>query len=222
MRQRHSPTLNVLLLAIVRYVSTLPFVPYVTLGVLALLTYLHVSTPPRFIHGAAISASRMLSLAPLSPRWLAVGLGSQLLHLDDNHLYYNALSFLHKGAQLEHPASCGPVRFAALVAVLTALTPVFYVLLASMGSAFMPALYSQQAVGFSGVIFALKVVLQAGSTGEEVVGGMRVPARLAAWAELVAIQLATPNASFLGHLAGICAGLLVVAIEKAAGGVRRR
>ena len=80
MRQRRSPTLNVLLLTIVRYVSTLPFVPYVTLGVLALLAYLHVSTPLRFIHGAAISASRMLALPPLSPRWLAVGVGSQLLH----------------------------------------------------------------------------------------------------------------------------------------------
>ena len=36
-----------------------------------------------------------------------------------------------------------------------------------------------------------------------------------AWAELVLIQLVTPNASFLGHLAGILAGLLYVAVRGA-------
>ena len=36
-----------------------------------------------------------------------------------------------------------------------------------------------------------------------------------AWAELVLIQLVTPNASFVGHLAGILAGLLYVAARGA-------
>lgn len=36
-----------------------------------------------------------------------------------------------------------------------------------------------------------------------------------AWAELVLIQLVTPNASFVGHLAGILAGLLYVAVRGA-------
>jgi rhomboid domain-containing protein 1 len=214
-----------LALAIMRHVHTLTFLPYVTLGTLAVLFYLHLSTPHYIIENTAISARRMLSTAPFSTRWLTVGVGSQLLHLDDMHLYYNALSFLHKGTQLEHPARCGAVRFGALLAVLTALTPAFYVALAVLADPLMPGLFFQQAVGFSGVIFALKVVLQAGATGEEVVGGFRVPAKLAAWAELVAIQLATPNASFLGHLAGILAGLTVVAVERAStarGAGRRR
>ena len=32
------------------------------------------------------------------------------------------------------------------------------------------------------------------------------------WAELIYIQLLTPNASFLGHLAGILAGILHVTV----------
>lgn len=39
-----------------------------------------------------------------------------------------------------------------------------------------------------------------------------------AWVELVIISLVTPNASFLGHLAGILAGLLHIAvIDRSAG-----
>ena len=214
-RRNVNPALLLLLWEALAFVRRLPFVPYVTVGTLGLLVFLHVSVPPYEISRTAISAAKMLSLAPFSPLWLQVGIGSQLLHLDDMHIYYNSLSFLHKGAQLEHPRACGAARFAALLAVLTAATPVFYVALAALGSTFMPGLYAQQAVGFSGVIFALKVVLQADGSGEEVVGGVRVPAKLAAWAELVVIQLVTPNASFLGHLAGIFAGLSVVAVERA-------
>ncbi len=221
-RRNVNPALLLLLWEALAFVRRLPFFPFVTLGTLGLLVFLHITTPQYFISRMAISAAKMQSLTPFSPLWLQVGLGSQLLHLDDMHIYYNALSFLHKGAQLEHPRACGAARFAALLAVLTAATPVFYVALAALGSAVMPGLYAQQAVGFSGVIFGLKVVLQADGSGEEVVGGMRVPAKLAAWAELVAIQLATPNASFLGHLAGILAGLSVVALERAWGTARRR
>ena len=40
--------------------------------------------------------------------------------------------------------------------------------------------------------------------------GIAVPLKYAAWLELVLISLITPNASFLGHLCGILAGLLYV------------
>lgn len=40
------------------------------------------------------------------------------------------------------------------------------------------------------------------------VAGFLVPVKYAAWAELLAINMLVPNSSFLGHLAGIVAGLI--------------
>ena len=48
--------------------------------------------------------------------------------------------------------------------------------------------------------------MQADSTTN--VWGIHVPTKHAAWVELVVISLVTPNASFVGHLAGILAGVL--------------
>jgi rhomboid domain-containing protein 1 len=61
----------------------------------------------------------------------------------------------------------------------------------------------------AGVIFALKVLTSYETPpGREFVGFMWVPTRYAAWIELVLIHLLVPNASFMGHFAGILAGLI--------------
>nr|XP_019704350.1 rhomboid-like protein 14, mitochondrial isoform X2 [Elaeis guineensis] len=75
------------------------------------------------------------------------------------------------------------------------------------------AYYHQYAVGFSGVLFAMKVVLNAQSDDYAYVHGMIIPARHAAWAELILIQLFVPGVSFLGHLGGILAGLLYLRLR---------
>lgn len=60
-----------------------------------------------------------------------------------------------------------------------------------------------------GVLFALKVITTAETpSGTAYIMGMPVPSKYAAWAELLAIHLLVPNASFMGHLAGILAGCL--------------
>jgi hypothetical protein len=60
-----------------------------------------------------------------------------------------------------------------------------------------------------GVIFALKVLTSRETPpGRENVHGMWVPTRYAAWIELILIHLLVPNASFMGHLAGILAGVI--------------
>jgi rhomboid domain-containing protein 1 len=51
---------------------------------------------------------------------------------------------------------------------------------------------------FSGVIFALKVL-----TSEDQDAGVKY----AVWSELILIYLLVPGSSFMGHLAGILAGL---------------
>ena len=63
-------------------------------------------------------------------------------------------------------------------------------------------------MGFSSVLFALKVLMHRLDEGssEEDFGFFTLPKHLAIWAELAIIQLIVPNASLLGHLAGILTG----------------
>lgn len=69
------------------------------------------------------------------------------------------------------------------------------------------------AVGFSGILFALKVVHNHTNPGGQTsYYGLRIANKYASWAELVIIQLIYPNASFLGHLSGIIAGFIYIQV----------
>ncbi|KAL6008978.1 Rhomboid-like protein 14, mitochondrial [Asimina triloba] len=134
---------------------------------------------------------------------------SAFYHMNESHLVYNMLSLLWKGIQLE--TSMGSMEFAAMVAELVAMSQGITLLLAKSLHVFFDydrAYYYEHAVGFSGVLFAMKVVLNSRSSDYTYVHGLIVPARYAAWAELILIQLFVPGVSFLGHLGGILAGLL--------------
>ncbi len=143
--------------------------------------------------------------------WTRLGLAAWF-HLDDWHLYYNMVSFLWKGISLER--RFGTLYFAYLIAVFSLLTNITMV---GLNIVLAEALDDESyvvscAAGFSGVIFALKVLTThytpAGT--QYVMGFVPVPSRYACWAELVLIQLLVPRASFTGHLAGILVGLAFV------------
>ncbi len=188
-----------------------PYKPAVTVAAIALMAFVYYESLTQPL-AVCIEPHRVLraGLGDFLPRAFA----SALTHGDTNHLYYNMLSFLHKGVQLE--SLYGTPRFAVALVGLILLCNVFYVLLGLAGEAAL-GVPTGCAVGWSAVIFALKVMCQAHSreTHEFVQGLGRVPAAAAAWAELFLISLATPNASFTGHLAGILAGLAFVAGERA-------
>ncbi|CAL5224585.1 g7292 [Coccomyxa viridis] len=140
-------------------------------------------------------------------------LWSAFLHADEMHLFYNMSSLLWKGCQLE--PDLGSLSFLALVGELLALSHVATVGLAAAAAKMLPDLagdqyYSSCAIGFSAVLFALKVVLSYRTPGWSHVAGFELPTKYVCWAELAYIQLLTPQASFLGHLGGILAGLLHV------------
>lgn len=136
---------------------------------------------------------------------------SAFYHMDDAHLVYNMVSLLWKGVQLEN--SMGSARFAGMVTVLLGMSHGLVVLsaklLASYGDAPGP-MYAECAVGFSAVLFAMKMVLNWNSPDSTNVYGVLVPSKYAAWAELFLIQMFVPGTSFLGHLCGIFAGLIYV------------
>ena len=68
--------------------------------------------------------------------------------------------------------------------------------------------------GFSGVLFALKVVCTHEQPGSTHVMGFSVPTRWAAWAELLTLYFFLPASSFVSHLAGIIAGLAWLAMQR--------
>ncbi|XP_052188835.1 rhomboid-like protein 14, mitochondrial [Diospyros lotus] len=139
---------------------------------------------------------------------------SAFYHLNDPHLVYNMLSLLWKGIQLE--TSMGSYDFATMVVSLLGLSQGTTLLLAKSLYLFFgyeKAYYQEYAVGFSGVLFAMKVVLNSQSDNYTNVHGLMVPARHAAWAELILIQMFVPGTSFLGHLGGILAGIFYVKLK---------
>lgn len=152
-----------------------------------------------------LSADSILNHQDFARLWMA-----PLTHGSDIHLYYNMVSLAWKGIILER--RFGSAGFILLLIFFTFSTSFVYVFLAQVASEFLQdrTYIRQCAVGFSGVLFALKVLVNHHDTSnsQESFGFFTVPKKLAVWAELLLIQVMVPQASFLGHLSGILCGLI--------------
>lgn len=131
--------------------------------------------------------------------WLKLIL-SPFFHADDWHLYYNMISFSIKGRTLEK--KYGSKYFLILLAVFTIMNSFLYVGIEILAyHLFNDFSYLKNcAVGFSGVIFALKVLTTYHLPNGTVylLDVIPLPSKYAFWVELIAISLVTPNASFAG------------------------
>ncbi|XP_007933728.1 rhomboid-related protein 4 [Orycteropus afer afer] len=178
-------------------------IPPVTLATLALNIWLFLN-PVKPLYASCISVEKCYQ----QKDWQRLLL-SPFHHADDWHLYFNMASMLWKGIKLERRV--GSRWFAYLIATFSLLTGIVYLLLEFSLATFIdePDFQRHCAVGFSGVLFALKVLNNHYCPGGFVnVLGFPVPNRYACWAELVAIHFFTPGTSFAGHLAGILVGLM--------------
>ena len=130
-----------------------------------------------------------------------------LFHGSDLHLYYNMVSLAWKGIHLER--KCGSLAFLTLLVFMIGLTGLVYVgLCATLAKNLKDPSYLRQcAIGFSGVLFSMKVLCNDISDGN--FGIFSVPRNLAIWAELLIIQVLVPNASWIGHLSGIISGVMI-------------
>lgn len=170
------------------------------------LLFMGIINPPWHGHNVCLSAESILRRKSYSRLFL-----SAIEHTDDIHLYYNMVSFLFKGRTLEQ--RFGSVKFFILLVIFTLAESLTYVGLAVAAAEYYES-YSymrQCAIGFSGVIFALKVL----TTHYERsyysnVLFFTVPSKYAVWAELIVIHILVPHSSFIGHLAGILVGLAYV------------
>lgn len=195
--------MGLLLLASQLYQVGLNNIPPVTLGVLGINVYLFLF-PAAPLMKACVSVQQAYWMRD----WHRLLL-SPLHHGDDWHLYFNMVSFLWKGIKLER--RLGGAWFAYVLSVFSLLTGLVYLLL----EALLTELTQDQsyswtcAVGFSGVLFALKVLNNHYHPGGVTYAmGIPLPNRYASWVELVLIHLTAPGTSFVGHLSGILVGLL--------------
>ncbi|KFV56494.1 Rhomboid-related protein 4, partial [Tyto alba] len=203
--QRRQGRVNAGLLLLLYQVSQvgLQNIPSVTLGVLALNIFLFLN-PVRPLSEVCISVNE----AFYRRNWQRLLL-SPVHHADDWHLYYNMISMLWKGIMLEKKLKS--IWFAYIVAVFSVLIGVVYMVLEFMLVKILddPSYEMHCAVGFSGVLFALKVLNNHYNPGRvSGVLGLQISSKYACWVELVAIHLISPGTSFAGHLAGILVGLM--------------
>ncbi|XP_043926172.1 rhomboid-related protein 4 [Protopterus annectens] len=178
-------------------------IPVVTLGTLALNILLFLK-PMKNLLSVCISVHE----AYYQSDWKRL-IFSPFHHADDWHLYFNMMSLLWKGKKLE--PRLGSAWFAYIIAVFSVLTGVVYILLELVLAELMDDhVYRMQcAVGFSGVLFALKVLNNHYHPGgATVVMGFPVPNKYSCWVELIVIHFISPGSSFVGHLAGILVGLM--------------
>ncbi|KAH9379365.1 hypothetical protein HPB48_013631 [Haemaphysalis longicornis] len=130
---------------------------------------------------------------------------SHVEHTNDWHLYNNMVSFLWKAIQLEN--EMGGAKFAYVLALLLLLTGVIEVALASLLSwASEKSSYTYECgVGFSGVIFALKVLKNVAWFKQANPFPVWV-----AWYEFLETMILALQSSFINHLSGLLAGTTYV------------
>ncbi|KFV09879.1 Rhomboid-related protein 4 [Pterocles gutturalis] len=203
--QRRQGRVNAGLLLLLYQISQvgLQNIPSVTLGVLALNVFLFLN-PVQPLSEVCISVKEGF----YRRNWQRLLL-SPFHHADDWHLYYNMISMLWKGIMLEKKLKS--IWFAYIIAVFSVLIGIVYMVLEFMLVKILddPSYEMHCAVGFSGVLFALKVLNNHYNPGRvSSVLGLQIPSKYACWVELVAIHLISPGTSFAGHLSGILVGLM--------------
>lgn len=142
---------------------------------------------------------------------------SSFVHINDLHVLYNMTSFLYKGVTLE--SALGSEYFLALIFYLSITAHALYILIAIVCHrlGITSALMDRCVVGFSGVIFGLKVVINSDQRYADRatrIFGISIPGGGAPWTELLLASALMPNVSFLGHLTGIFAGLIYVYLPR--------
>ncbi|KAJ8907946.1 hypothetical protein NDN08_008049 [Rhodosorus marinus] len=203
--------------SLVDQIGRMPVKPLVTLALMVLqiaVYFLLVPGVDYSVKNICLNPRAMLGNITASI-WVRRIVASALLHSSDRHLYFNMISFLHKGVTLEPILGAQP--FLILITALTFLSGIINVIVSYVAAAYFGysvPLFSC-AIGFSGVLFGLSTVLNMQYQERSIrVFGFRLKPSYAAWAELVLTQILVPRASLMGHLSGILAGLIVVYYQR--------
>ncbi|NWY73445.1 RHBL4 protein, partial [Erithacus rubecula] len=187
-RRQRGVSAGLLLLLYQIYQVGFQNIPSVTLGVLVLNIFLFLS-PLRPLSEVCLSVDEAVH----RQNWQRLLL-APFHHADDWHLYYNMISMLWKGIMLEKKLKS--IWFAYIIAVFSVLIGVVYIVLEFLLVIILddPSYGMNCGVGFSGVLFALKVLNNHYNPGRvSIVFGLPISSRYACWVELVAIHLISPG-----------------------------
>ncbi|XP_072349314.1 rhomboid-related protein 4-like isoform X2 [Scyliorhinus torazame] len=115
-----------------------------------------------------------------------------LHHIDVDHLGFNMASLVWKGSKLERRV--GSARFMFSILIFGLLTGVAYLSIKAALACLLTDRFNMDcAVGFSGILFALKVINNGHSTDGNIPGPFLIKRRDACWTELILIHMLSPR-----------------------------
>ncbi|KNC81977.1 hypothetical protein SARC_05726 [Sphaeroforma arctica JP610] len=162
-------------------------IPPATLSLLSGMVFVFLNPVNWHMHSpgqACLSATRILH----NPAHNAYrGVTHAFYHASDFHLYYNMVSLIHKGMQLE--PRLGMQLYVGVLGAIVVIESLIYVFvvetLMMVFGRHAPMVGSDCSLGFSGVLFGMKVVLQATNPNPNTVssffGLFTVPNKYAHW-----------------------------------------
>jgi membrane associated rhomboid family serine protease len=123
-------------------------------------------------------------------------------HYSILHIIANvSSSWACRGLEMVHGAS----QFLLYITILTLSSNVLDALIRRR---FLPETRQTMAVGYSGVVCGLMAIFSAESSGFQIFG-IRIPWSVMPFINIALISLIIPQASFIGHLAGVIMGFLI-------------
>uniref|UniRef100_H3B361 Peptidase S54 rhomboid domain-containing protein n=2 Tax=Latimeria chalumnae TaxID=7897 RepID=H3B361_LATCH len=177
----------------------------VTIGVLLLNVTLYYY-PLEALQKVCISLAKVWHKGQWSRLFLAT-----VHHVNFSHLCFNMVALAWNGWHVEQEV--GSAWFAYMLLSFAFLTGLLHLLLKMVVAGMLGDPYFEMycAVGFSAVLFALKIIRYHSISVEAFqVFGFSVTAWIVCSLELFLIHLLSPRASFTGHLSGILVGLAYV------------
>ncbi|ETI48157.1 hypothetical protein L914_07523 [Phytophthora nicotianae] len=190
------------LMTVLKSVQEMDRKPPVTLSLMGVMYLLHVQvkrTPwlllPFSLCPGKVAVNKEIGAVFIAP----------LIHSEELYLYQSLLSFLWKGYKLE--GRLGSIGFCILLVYLIVLSQILIVFgahLISLGAT------RECFTGFSGVLTAMKVILNVNSPTFTKLYSFQVPTKYAAWLELFVTYLLVPKLPLLAQAAGLIAGYLYV------------
>lgn len=177
----------------------------------------------------ALQSPRFLTLAAINPHRVFFRheyyriLSCHFVHGSYQHLFLNMLAFVRVfedapgvgcGSRMEK--YLGKRAYVLCLVTGLVLQPLLYSLLTFLSSHISRDLMHTSAIGFSGIVFQL-ITMEAflvhhPSETRMHQFGLSLPAKFGPFVSLFASQFMGGNVSFLGHLAGILAGLILTAL----------
>ncbi|KAG2866967.1 hypothetical protein PC118_g2287 [Phytophthora cactorum] len=195
------------LMSVLKSVQEMDRKPPVTLALMGVMYLLHVQakrTPwlvlPFALCPGKVAANKEIGAVFIAP----------FIHSEELYLYQSMLSFVWKGYKLE--GRLGSIGFCLLLVCLIVLSQaliVFGAHLISRGAT------HECFTGFSGVLTAMKVILNVNSPTFTKLYSFKVPTKYAAWFELFITYLLVPKLPLLAQAAGLIAGYIYVVNPKA-------